>query len=276
VAAFLSAQPVLAGKESNVIVFWEEGDGQRAVSPRAPKRKLRTKSAPAKARATADALRSLLQAQEYVFAFPRLDDAGLKQWVYARTKEQETAVAPAAVDRLAAFAHGDVWRLDRELRKLAALRTGGRIEAHDVIEIDEAEAEPTGFSFTDAVASRSLPASLTELHALAAAGVEPLMVHGMLIRLFRTVALVKSYFEDGARDGVARAAEELGLHPFVVKKTAPAAQRFSWEDLREAYGRLLELDLKLKRQGDDPYLPLELFVVNLDNLSATLPPSLPR
>jgi DNA polymerase-3 subunit delta len=119
------------------------------------------------------------------------------------------------------------------------------------------------------VAARSVPQALKELHALAAAGVEPLLIHGMLVRLFRTLALVKSYFEDETVRDKIGAADDLGLHPFVVKKTAPLTGRFSWDDIREVYRRLLALDLKLKRQGDDPYLPLELFIVNLETLTSS-------
>lgn len=264
VAEFLSSSAVCASQEGNIAVFWEEGDMTKEKHVTTKWESPRGKTPRRTSGKAAGALRDLLQAQEYVFSFPLLGERELTAWVRNRVKRMGSAIEPHAEERLVEITGNNLWRLDRELGKLTVVRRGEVIGIADIEEVGEIEAEPKGFAFTDAVVMRRVPQSLQEFEHLAETGVEPLLIHGMLVRIFRTLALVKSYQEDhGGMDALA-ASRNLGLHPFVVGKTAPYTNRFSWQEIKEIYRRLLVLDLNLKRQGEDSYLPLELFVMNLD------------
>ena len=130
------------------------------------------------------------------------------------------------------------------------------------------EEDLSGFAFTDAVGERSIDRALPLFYSLIVSGVEPLAVHGMLVRLFHTIALVKSYLESAKGSRGADIAQALGIHPFVAQKTAPRTRNYTWEELQNIYRSLLAVDVKLKTESGDATLSLELLLADLKSLSS--------
>jgi DNA polymerase III delta subunit len=83
----------------------------------------------------------------------------------------------------------------------------------------------------------------------------------MLVRQYRQLAIVKDMRDRRAsQDEMARAA---GVPAFKVAEVSALASRYSWAQVRAAYGRLLAADLSVKRGLQDDESALQLLVHEL-------------
>ena len=84
---------------------------------------------------------------------------------------------------------------------------------------------------------------------------------GMVVRQFRLLIQAREILDEGgAAETISR---ELGVQPFVARKLAGQAGRFSGARLSQIYHRLLVLDEGTKTSQWPPELALELFVAEL-------------
>jgi DNA polymerase III delta subunit len=56
---------------------------------------------------------------------------------------------------------------------------------------------------------------------------------------------------------------ELGVHPFVVQKTLYQVKNFSLAELKKIYGKLLAIDMRMKRGNFNPRAFLDLFMAEV-------------
>ncbi|OGL87570.1 DNA polymerase III subunit delta [Candidatus Uhrbacteria bacterium RIFCSPLOWO2_02_FULL_49_11] len=268
VKSFLEEEESLRAKDANIIVFWEGDVGTtgnaglvRRSAGRGKKKELRKQN-------LNTVLFEFLASQEYVFLFPRMEQREVSAWIRNRARTLGAACDASVAKALAAAIGSDLWRADREIGKLASLRHGAVITEKDLYATVDIEEDLSGFAFTDAVGERSIDRALPLFYSLIVSGVEPLAVHGMLVRLFHTIALVKSYLESAKGSRGADIAQALGIHPFVAQKTAPRTRNYTWEELQNIYRSLLAVDVKLKTESGDATLSLELLLADLKSLSS--------
>jgi len=259
IAAFLASKPSFDELSSNVLIFWE-ADG--LSSARKPK-PLKEHTGKRKQKLE-DGLEVLLQAQPYTFSFPLLSEGEVRKWIEQRINQAGRTIEPAAVSELASIVESDLWRAANEADKLIAWQQRDTVRLSDVSHLVERfDVMPSSFEFLDAVGMRAAPLALSRLCELIQSGTEPVAIHAILVRLIRTVCLVKSYLEDEGIKSKGKAAEDLGLHPYVVKKIVLQSSRFSWDELFSLERRLLQVDRELKGGSDDPMLALEMFVIEI-------------
>ena len=55
-------------------------------------------------------------------------------------------------------------------------------------------------------------------------------------------------------------AKQLGLHPFVVKKSLPFIKKYNQDKLKNIYSKLLEVDIKTKTGQGDQSMLLDILV----------------
>ena len=61
----------------------------------------------------------------------------------------------------------------------------------------------------------------------------------------------------------AQLAKEIGLHPFVIKKTRPLVRNISWSAIRELTRYAVKLDVEMKSTSGDPWLVIERFLLRI-------------
>jgi DNA polymerase III subunit delta len=93
-----------------------------------------------------------------------------------------------------------------------------------------------------------------------------LSIFGMVTRQFRLLLLAREIVDRGG--GPDQVAEELKgepfrVAPFIAKKLAQQAGRFSLAGLEDIYRRLAALDESLKLSQMDPSVALDLFIADL-------------
>lgn len=245
------------GKDDTVLVVWEGkglgGGGRRARAARASaKRNARGKSG-ASSRAK---LWKLLSQGEYAQEFLPLSEAEVIRWVTANVRAKGGAITPRAVRALAATCGNDLWRADGEIIKLSHFAGRKTITEEMVRELVVGSIEGDIFALVEAVASGNRAQSLQLIRQAFVSGMEPPYLTAMLTWQFRNVVIAKS----GSSTST--------VSPFVLAKAKRLAERFSEDDLRTIYERLLELDRALKHTspGINPELFFDLFALKLASL----------
>jgi len=76
----------------------------------------------------------------------------------------------------------------------------------------------------------------------------------MIAFQFRNLLIVKEFLEKG------RSLDDIGLHPYALKKAKIQANNFTNKQLREIYGKLLETDINIKTGNLKPHVALDLLI----------------
>jgi DNA polymerase-3 subunit delta len=170
-------------------------------------------------------------------------------------------LSPQAIQLLVANYGSNLWALSNELDKLANYATGRRIEEEDVRTL-MAAAEINVFALVDAVVEGRESAALQFVRWLTAAGMESPHLLALIIRQYRMLLLAK----DGQEAGVS--SQEMGRRlgttsDFLLNKVTEQSSRYTQSQLRQAYKRLLEADLAIKRGRQEEELALEILIADL-------------
>lgn len=209
--------------DNNAVIFWEE-----AVKKDHP-------------------LPDFLKEQPYSQEFEILEGAKLIDWINKGAQSLGLTIEPAASRYLAAQSGGDLWRLSNELNKIVAVtlaRGKSVIGVSDLSGFADGRLEEDVFNFVEALVNRRAKEALGLLHNLWFQGVSEAEVFGAVIWQVKTLLVVKNYSESSPV--ASGAAKDLGLPPFVVKKSLALASRFSFAKLKAIYKFLLDLDIQVK------------------------------
>jgi DNA polymerase-3 subunit delta len=202
-------------------------------------------------------LKKLTRAQE----FEVLPEWKLNKWIRDEVSRRGGKIAGAAVDKLAAFVGNDLWRLNNELEKLLAYSRGRPITADSVALLAKANLDENIFHLVDAIGRGRSGEALSLLHENLALGKNEQYLLAMIAFQFRNLAQVVPLIERGWP--VEKIKQELGLHPFVLRKTLAQAKNFTTKKIQRVYDKLVRADLAMKTGKIDPRVALDLLVVGV-------------
>jgi DNA polymerase-3 subunit delta len=155
----------------------------------------------------------------------------------------------------------DLWTIENELDKLAAYAGGEVVEPETVSALVSAAQETRIWDLTDAIEAGDERKALRSMRLLLGEGEASQRILVMIVRQYRQLVLVKDMRERGMRsEEVARVS---GVPNFRLGAVGAVASRFSWPALREAYARILDADLNVKRGLTDDESSLQLLVHDL-------------
>ena len=189
-----------------------------------------------------------LAAQKDAHLYPLLPLEGreLTLWAMARAKEHGANIAPTLLARLLTRVANDSWRLDAELRKLAAYANGAPITEAMIGELVARDVEENIFAFLDTLSANNPKQTLARLADERHAGAGDFQLFGMLVRQIRLLLQVRNLMEE--RIGVTKTdvADTLGMHPFVAQKILTEARKWSPERLAKLHNLAFDLDRAAK------------------------------
>jgi DNA polymerase III delta subunit len=193
-------------------------------------------------------LAALKQAGAQIGKFVTYGDYNPADWVVNEAQARALRLTRPVAEALIARAGNDLGRLAQELDRLALIFPAGRPPSEaDLLAAVHGGGQHSVFDIGEKLGEKDLQGALLALEQyLDDAGEHPLLI-SLLARHFRQLALVHEVRRGGERE--AELAAKLKLHPFIAKKVAAQASRFTARELGAAQRALAELDLAAKRGG---------------------------
>jgi DNA polymerase III subunit delta len=205
-----------------------------------------------------------VEVQVHHFAQP--DTRDLPRWVRERVAIYGGTIEPRAAAVLAQNIGANLLLLDQEIRKLLLyVGEGAPIRGEDVqVMVPYVQSADVIFQMVDALGQRDPRRAATDLHRLLDVGEHPLGIFGMIVRQFRLLLQIR--WMSDRHQPQQQIVSRLKLHPYVVRKVLAQAERFTIDQLREAYRLLMQTDLAIKRGEFSAELALDLLIAQLTRL----------
>jgi len=225
----------LAGND-NIFVFWENGLPDKRT-----------------------ALFKYLNTSQLVQDFTPLENRKLADWAEKYLAAKGGQMAKSALVLLLSCIGHDLWLLANELDKLMAYKNNLLISQKDVEELVTAKLNENIFGLTDALAASNKSQALKLLQEQLNLGLNETYLLAMMLRQFRILAEIKSLLSQGVLPQ--EMASKLKLHPFVIKKSLPQAQKFTLTKFKNIYQKLVEVEKKIKSSALPKQTLLSLLIM---------------
>jgi len=204
-----------------------------------------------------------LSTEKYAQEFDELQGAKLAGWIAAEVVERGSRIEPQAAQFLAQSAAGGTWGCSMRIDQLCAYTGGKRaIAVADVQLFVDQKIDDSIFTLVDAIVAKQAKTVFSAMQEQYAQGKDALYIFAMLLRQFRILIEMRDVFDRDIATHSNDMAKELGIHPFVAKKSLPMVKRYSMDLLTQVYTKLLELDIKIKTGQDDQRVLMDLFVAS--------------
>lgn len=200
--------------------------------------------------------------------FKPLEEIQVKRWLKKEAEGRGVNLETDAINILSSYFGGDLFRQKNELEKLATSvqhRKDKTITSTDVKKMVRPQVESNIFALTDYIGERNFKAATAELDRLEKNGENEIYILTMVVRQFRNLLIIKDTLNRKGQISSYQLAKEVGMNPYVVQKTMPAAQNFQWQKLRQIYKTLLSFDLALKTGKMEGKVALNLFLAKFCN-----------
>lgn len=179
-------------------------------------------------------------------------------------KNYRMEIENRALDKLIEFCGNNLWQLDREIKKLTAFKNGDTVEEEDIEKLCEADFNPNIFETIESISKKNKRRALELLLRHLEKGENEMKLLTMIIYQFRNIIMIKSLIEEKKRQtSTYYQFKNIGIHPFVIRKTIPIAKNFTMGELKNIYQKLLELDFGIKTGKIEPKIGIEMFVMEL-------------
>ena len=202
-----------------------------------------------------------LQKQKFVQEFKALTPFQAADWARKESAAAGLRLSNLAAQELMSLTGGDLWQLRNELNKLihyTQAKGQPEISASDVKEMVEGKFSDNIFNLTDAWGGKNLKLAAALLEDQFSLSAAPEYLTSMLLRHFKIMLQVKEAQLSGKKEN--EIATQIGLHPFVAKKSLSQSARFPVEQLRQIIRRLTEIDYSFKSGKGEIKLMLNLLL----------------
>ena len=189
----------------------------------------------------------LLKRHGRVEKFVTYDDFAPADWVRKQARARGLELSRPAQEQILRLVGNDLALLASELDKLALLfPPGASPDEEALLAALHGNSRHSLFQITDSLGAKHLEGALSVLEQFLreSPNEHPVLI-GILARYFRQLAHVHALQKSGAGEGGLAAG--LKLPPFIARKLAAQAQRFSTVELERLLRALAELDVALKQ-----------------------------
>jgi DNA polymerase-3 subunit delta len=151
--------------------------------------------------------------------------------------------------------------LAHELDKLTTYVRRGPIGQTEIDALVPRLKEHTNFELSDKILARDVAAALKLLERQLGDREEPVMILGVIARLYRQMALAKDLMAQGAP--AAELAKSIGMSPYAAGEFNRYVRRIPMEEIVQGIQRIAAVDRAIKNSLGTPALQLEFLVYEL-------------
>jgi len=236
--------------EDTIIIFWE---GELTES-----KSKRTKTAARRS----NLLFNRLKKEKYAQEFQLLGNAETYNFAKNEINSRQAKIDSQALRLLVDLTGNDLWQLNSEVDKLVSFCKNKTITTADVEKMVKSKLDDDIFKLTDALGQKNKKAALKLISDQLKSGTSPTELLAKITWQFKNLLLVKNFYEEnGPGYPGTRLGFQLGLHPFVIKKTASQIKNYDIDNLKKTYNRLLKIDWQIKTSQIEPEVLFDLLVV---------------
>ena len=199
--------------------------------------------------------------------FKPLAQADVAAWIVRRSERLGVTLQARAVAALSGLVGNQLGTLDSEMQKLATYAAAEPVTEEDVRLLVSLARDPNVFALADAAIEGRARDAVDLLHRLLADGEPPQRLLTVVARQYRLLLLAKELLERRVRPPEISA--QLQVQGFVIQRLIRQAPIYTIDRLRQAYRKLLDADLSVKRGLQNDEAALELLVFELASLAAT-------
>jgi len=202
-----------------------------------------------------------LKKQEYSQEFKKLSEKGKLIFIKKELDKYNKKITNSAANFLLKSFADDTWLLANELKKISFSINNEIIDLESVKKISLEIYSEDIFSLIDVISIKNHAKSLELLEKQYLAGLSSEFILTMLIRQFKILIQVKDASQNNINEK--NIANELKMHPFVVKKAVISNRQFNKDELINILNKLIEIDYKNKSGKSDLNTELLLFISSI-------------
>jgi DNA polymerase-3 subunit delta len=194
-----------------------------------------------------DKLLTFLEKNGKVQEFELLTGVKLKNWIKKEIEEKSGSINEGALDKLIEYIGPDLWRMENEIMKLVSYSKS--ISEKNIDLLVRPNHETNIFDTVDAIAIKDKRKAMNLIKSHIEKGESAIYILAMIASQIRNILSVKS-----------GGAGQLGMHPFVFRKTTYQAKNFNLEELKNIYARITQLDSEIKVGKIDQSIALDVLI----------------
>jgi len=194
-----------------------------------------------------DKFLSFMEKNGKVQDFELLTGVKLKNWVKKRVEEKGGEINEIVLDKLIEHVGSDLWRMENEIMKL--INYSKNISEKNIDLLVHPNHETNIFDTIDAIAVKNKKKAMNLIKNHIEKGESAIYILAMIASQIRNILSVKS-----------GGTGQLGMHPFVFRKTTSQAKNFSLDELKKIYARITQLDSEIKVGKIDQSIALDVLI----------------
>jgi DNA polymerase-3 subunit delta len=194
-----------------------------------------------------DKLLTFLEKNGKTQEFELLTGVKLKNWVKKEIEENGGKIEETGIEKLIEYVGSDLWRMENEIGKL--VNYSKDISEKNIDLLVRPNYETNIFNTIDAIAIKDKKKAINLIKSHIEKGEAAIYILAMIASQIRNILSVKN-----------GGAGQLGMHPFVFRKTTYQAKNFDLEELKNIYARITQLDSEIKVGKIDQGIALDVLI----------------
>ncbi|GEM03728.1 DNA polymerase III subunit delta [Halolactibacillus miurensis] len=185
----------------------------------------------------------------------------LSQWFSYFKQQYQIDFSKRIEDLLIQEVGTSLQLLEKEIEKLSLFQGTGAIIDEDAKALISHSAKASSFTLVDAVMNRDLSLAINTYKDLVRLNEEEIGLLALLSSQIRTIYQVKTLLTKGYSQK--QIAQQIKVHPYVVKMSETRAKRFNLNQLYQALDLCAETDYTIKQGKMDKRLAFEMLLYQL-------------
>lgn len=202
-----------------------------------------------------------LNSSEFSTEFKKLSDFKVIEWIKKKFLENGKHIDNKLANKILSLVGNDLWLISSEIEKIASYSKSDEVISSDISNIICASINDNVFLLCEKLANKNTKEAIDLLSGQIELGISPYYLLTMIIRQYRILIQVRSAMDE--KVSVNNLPKYLSLHPYVIKKSIDLVNKYSFEELKNIYNKLLNLDRQMKSSKLKQETLLSLFFISI-------------